>query len=549
MSRRTAPEELRGSYDVVVVGAGSAGCALAGRLTEDPSVRVLLLEAGGSDKLLEVQVPAGMYKVWRTRRDWNYTTEEQPGLDGRRLFWPRGKLLGGSSSINAMIYIRGARADYDEWARLTGDPSWSYEQVLPLFRRMEDNARGADGYHGVGGPLRVEDLRSPHPWTTAVVESAVATGHPRNDDFNGPAQEGVGQYQVTQKRGRRWSSADAYLHPAADRPNLTVLTGALTTRVLVEGGRATGVEFRRGGRLHTVRAEREVVLSGGAVNTPQLLQLSGIGPADHLREVGVDVVHDLPGVGGGLQDHPLVPVIWHVRSGRSLTHGDSPSGYARWFGARRGPLSSNLAEAGLFTRSAPELAEPDLQMHFLPVKFWRQAEVDPDVDAFTAAVVLVDVQSRGSVRLRSADPTWAPAIDAGYLTDDRDLEALVTGVEKAREIAGAAPLADVLGEEWSPGGTVHGREALRQKVKDTLESLYHPVSSCRMGTDAQAVVDSRLRVHGIEGLRVADASVMPTLVRGNTNAPTIMIAERAADLILGRAPAERLPAEQLTAAP
>jgi choline dehydrogenase-like flavoprotein len=262
--------------------------------------------------------------------------------------------------------------------------------------------------------------------------------------------------------------------------------------------------------------------------------LSGIGPAAHLREVGVDVVHDLPGVGGGLQDHPLVPVVWHVRSGKSLFRAESPSGYAQWFGARRGPLTSNLAEAGLFTRSAPELPEPDLQMHFLPVKFWKQAEVDPDVDAFTAAVVLVHVHSRGSVRLRSADPTWSPAIDAGYLTDERDLDALVSGVEQARDIAGAGPLANVLADEWSPGGTVRGRDALRASVRDTLESLYHPVSSCRMGTDDLAVVDPTLKVHGLEGLRVADASVMPTLVRGNTNAPTMMIGERAADLILGR---------------
>ncbi|MGY1826915.1 MULTISPECIES: GMC family oxidoreductase [unclassified Blastococcus] len=524
-------------YDVVVVGAGSAGSALAGRLSEDPGLRVLVLEAGGTDDVLEVKIPAGLYKVWRTRHDWNYTTDQQPGLGGRRLFWPRGKLLGGSSSINAMIYVRGARADYDEWAELTGDPSWSYDRVLPLFKRMEDNARGADEWHGVGGPLRVEDLRSPHPWTTAVVEAAVASGYPRNADFNGAAQEGVGRYQVTQKRGRRWSAADAYLHPAASRPNLTVRTGALTTRVLVESGRATGVEYRAGGQLRTVRATREVVLSGGAVNSPQLLMLSGIGPAEHLREVGVDVVHDLPGVGAGLQDHPLVPVVWNVRSGRSLRLAETPVNLARWKVAGRGPLTSNLAEAGLFTRSNPELAEPDLQMHFLPVKFWKQAEVDPDAEAFTSAVVLVRVHSRGSVRLRSADPTWAPAIDAGYLTDERDLDALVSGVEQAREIARAAPLASVLAEEWSPGGTVHGREALRQSVRDTLESLYHPVSSCRMGADDMAVVDPQLRVRGIEGLRVVDASVMPTLVRGNTNAPTIMIAERAADLILGRSPA------------
>ncbi|RZU32547.1 GMC family oxidoreductase [Blastococcus saxobsidens] len=537
MSRRSDEVQVADEYDVVVVGAGSAGSALAGRLSEDPSLRVLVLEAGGSDDVLEVKIPAGLYKVWRTRHDWNYTTEEQPGLGGRTLFWPRGKLLGGSSSINAMIYIRGARADYDEWAELTGDPSWSYDRVLPLFKRMEDNARGADEFHGVGGPLRVEDLRSPHPWTRAVVESAVAAGYPRNEDFNGATQDGVGQYQVTQKRGRRWSAADAYLHPAAGRPNLTVRTGALTTRVLVEGGRATGVEYRCGGRLRTVRATREVVLSGGAVNSPQLLMLSGIGPADHLREVGVEVVHDLPGVGGGLQDHPLVPVVWNVRSGRSLRLAETPVNLAKWKAAGRGPLTSNLAEAGLFTRSRPDLVAPDLQMHFLPVKFWKQAEIDPDAEAFTSAVVLVDVHSRGSVRLRSADPTWAPAIDAGYLTDSRDVDALVCGVEKSREIASAGPLASVLAEEWSPGGTVHGSEALRQSVRDTLESLYHPVSSCRMGTDDQSVVDPQLRVHGIEGLRVVDASVMPTLVRGNTNAPTIMIAERAADLILGRVPA------------
>lgn len=524
-------------FDVIVVGAGSAGCALAGRLTEDPSLRVLLLEAGGSDDVLEVQIPAGLYKTWRTRLDWNYTTEPQPGLDGRKLFWPRGKLLGGSSSINAMIYIRGAAADYDEWAKLTGDDSWSYDHVLPLFRRMEDNARGADRFHGVGGPLRVENLRSPHPWTRAVVQSAVAAGYPRNDDFNGPTQEGVGQYQVTQKRGRRWSSADAYLHPAEGRPNLTVLTGALTTRVLVTDGRATGVEYRRGGQVHTAHATREVVLSGGAINSPQLLMLSGIGPAEHLREVGVDVVHDLPGVGQGLQDHPLVPMVYDVRSGTSLRLAETPLNLAKWKAAGRGPLTSNLAEAGLFTKSDPDLPEPDLQYHFLPVKFWKQAEIDPDVEAFSTLVVLVHVHSRGSVTLRSADPGWPPVIDAGYLTDERDLDALVAGVEKAREIAATGPLSAVLADEWSPGAAVQSREALRETVRNTLESLYHPVGSCRMGTSDGSdgsVVDPQLRVHGIEGLRVVDASVMPTLVRGNTNAPTIMLAERAADLILGR---------------
>ncbi len=521
-------------FDVVVVGAGSAGCAVAGRLSEDPSLKALLLEAGGSDDVLEVQVPAGLYKVWRTRRDWNYTTEPQPGLGGRRLFWPRGKLLGGSSSINAMIYMRGAAADYDEWAQLTGDASWSYANVLPVFRRMEDNARGADEYHGVGGPLRVEDLRSPHPWTRAVVESAVAAGHPRNDDFNGARLDGVGQYQVTQRRGRRWSTADAYLRPAQARPNLTVRTGALTTRVLLSGGRATGVEYRSGGRVHIARADREVVLSGGAINTPQLLLLSGIGPADHLREVGVDVVHDLPGVGSGLQDHPLVPLVWTVRSGTSLRLAESPVNLTRWKALGRGPLTSNLAEAGLYTRSTPEQPEPDLQFHFLPVKFWKQAESTRT--SRRSARCTCWCACTPAARCGCARPIrpGAPAIDAGYLTDSRDLDALVCGVEKAREIAAVGPIAQVLAGEWSPGAAVQGRHALRASVRNTLESLYHPVSSCRMGTDEQAVLDSQLRVRGIEGLRVADASAMPTLVRGNTNAPSILIGERAADLILGR---------------
>ncbi len=367
---------MSGGYDVVVVGAGSAGCALAARLTEDPSLRVLLLEAGGSDKVLEVQIPAALYKTFRTRRDWNYSTEPQPAASQRRVFWPRGKMLGGCSSNNAMIYIRGAAADYDEWAQLTGDPGWSYASVLPLFRRMEDNARGADAFHGTGGPLRVEDLRSPHPWSRAVVESAVAAGYPRNDDFNGARQEGAGLYQVTQRRGRRWSAADAYLHPAQGRPNLELRTGSHVTRVLLDGDRATGIEYVADGRLTQVHAD-QVVLAAGAIGSPQILQLSGIGPADHLRSVGVDVAHDLPGVGEGLQDHPLVPTIWHVREGKSLFRGESPAGYAQWFGARRGPLTSNLAEAGLFTRSDDALAEPDLQFHFLPVKYWQQAGSTP----------------------------------------------------------------------------------------------------------------------------------------------------------------------------
>jgi choline dehydrogenase-like flavoprotein len=524
------------TYDVIVVGAGSAGCVLAARLTEDPGVRVLLLEAGGDDRVDEIQIPAAFSKQFRTRLDWGYSTQEQKHAQGRRLYWPRGKALGGSSSMNAMIYIRGSRHDYDEWAALTGDPRWSYDAVLPYFTRSEDNVRGASAYHGVGGPLRVEEQRSPHRWTFAFLDAAVAAGMPSNPDFNGPEQDGSGLYQVTQRRGRRWSAASAFLRPALERPNLTLRMHALTTRVLIEHGRAVGVEYRADGATHRARAEHEVIVSGGAVNSPQLLLLSGIGPAPHLRDVGVDVVHDLPGVGAGLQDHPAVPVIRRA-VGSSLLDAESLRSIADYYLRRRGMLTSNIGEGGAFFRSRPELEAPDLQLHFAPAKFWAQALYEIDEHGMTIGVTLVRVASRGSVRLRSADPTWAPAIDAGYLEDDADVEALVEGVRRARDVLGGAALERVARDEWLPGADVRGDDALREAVRAGIESLYHPVSSCRMGTDDLAVVDPELRVHGLEGLRVVDASVMPTLVRGNTNAPTIMIAERAADLVAGRAPA------------
>ena len=424
---------------------------LAARLTEDPRCGCCCWKPAAATTPRGAG-PGRALQVWRTRRDWNYTTDPQPGLGGRELYWPRGKLLGGSSSINAMIYIRGGRRDYDEWASspaTTAGPTPTCCRSSAAARTTpaaptRSTASAARSGSRTCAPRTAGRRPSSRPPSRPAI--------PRNDDFNGARQEGVGTYQVTQKRGRRWSAADAFLKPALDRPNLTVRTGAQVTRVLLEatGRPASSTSPTASGT--TVHAGAEVVLAGGAINSPQLLMLSGIGPADHLRAVGVDVAHDLPGVGGGLQDHPLVPTIWHVRSGKSLFRAESPAGYAQWFGARRGPLTSNLAEAGLFTRSSPELPEPDLQYHFLPVKFWRQAEVDPDVDAFTAATVLVHVHSRGSVRLRSADPTWAPAIDAGYLTDRRDLDALVTGMERARDIASVGPLAGVLAEEWSPGG-------------------------------------------------------------------------------------------------
>jgi choline dehydrogenase len=523
-------------YDHIVVGAGSAGCVLAARLTEDPGVRVLLLEAGGEDRRDEVTIPAAFAKQFRTQLDWGYSTEEQKHALGRRMYWPRGRMLGGSSSMNAMIYIRGARADYDEWTSLTGDPGWSYDAVLPVFKRSEDNVRGATHFHGAGGPLRVEEQRSPHPFTRAFLADVAAAGHAPNADFNGERQDGSGLYQVTQKRGQRWSAASAFLRPAMSRPGLVVRTGALASRVLVEGGRAIGVEYRVDGRTERAYADGEVVLSGGAVNSPQLLLLSGIGPAPHLRDVGVDVVHDLPGVGEGLQDHPAVPVVWNAREG-SLKDAEAPRQVAAYYLARKGMLTSNVGEGGAFFRSRPELEHPDLQFHFAPVKFWGQGAYDPDVHAMTVAVTLVHVQSRGRLRLRSADPAWKPAIDAGYLSDERDLEALVAGTRTALEVLQGAELSRFTTDQWFPPAGTTDDDGLRDAVRSSMESLYHPVSTCRMGTDDLSVVDPQLRVHGVEGLRVVDASVMPTLVRGNTNAPTIMIAERAADLLRGRVPA------------
>ena len=520
-------------FDHVIVGAGSAGCVLAARLSEDPGTRVLLLEAGGTDVGQDaITIPAAFASQFRTGLDWGFSTEEQKHAQGRRLYWPRGKVLGGCSSMNAMIYIRGSRHDYDEWAQLTGDRAWSFDGVLPYFLRSEDNVRGASAYHATGGPLRVEEQRSPSPLTRAFLQDLAAYGQEPNDDFNGAEQDGSGLYQVTQKRGERWSAARAFLHPAMGRDNLVVRTGALTTRVLVEGGRAVGVAYRHEGQLKTVHADGEVVLSGGAVNSPQLLMLSGIGPAPHLRDVGVDVVYDLPGVGQGLQDHPSMPVEYGVRA-TTLKDAQAPANVAKYYLAKKGPLTSNVGEGGSFFRSRSDLEHVDMQFHFAPVQYREQGARDAQDDAVTFAVTLVRVASRGAVTLRSADPTWAPAIDGGYLSDEADVDALVEGVRVAREVARGGALGKVVTGESEMTAGLQGDD-LREAVRARIESLYHPVSSCRMGTDDLSVVDSELKVHGLQGLRVVDASVMPTLVRGNTNAPTIMIAERAADLLRGR---------------
>ena len=525
-------------YDYIIVGAGSAGCVLAARLSADSGVSVLLLEAGLADDADEIRAPAAVNRLFQTSYDWNYQTVPQHRAGGRTVYWPRGKVLGGSSSINAMIYIRGNRHDFQAWKDEHGCVGWGYEDLMPYFRRAEDNSRGASPYHGTGGPLAVTDPRYKSQACAAFIAAAQEQGAKANDDFNGPRQDGVGWYQVTQRNGQRCSAATAYLHPALSRPNLTVLTDALVTNVIIEGGHATGVRYLHHGEPQTARANAEVILSGGAVNSPQLLMLSGIGPAEHLIEMGIDVHADLRGVGGNLSDHPVLPVIWSTPKIRSLWEKASNTSLLRWQLTHRGPLTSNVAESGGFAHSEPGLPAPDLQLHVLPAPYQNQGLADPARRAMTVLVGLVDVASRGRIRLRSADPRHRPAIDPGYLSDERDGRALAAGLKLAREFVTARPMAAICSSELAPGAHVRSDAELLDYVRSSVVTLYHPVGTCTMGGDSRwnSVVDLELRVRGVAGLRVVDASVMPVVPRGNTNAPTIAIAERAADLIAGRAP-------------
>ena len=515
------------SYDYIIIGAGSAGCVLANRLTEDGKHTVLLLEAGGEDHEPYLHIPRAWRRLFKSEVDWAYKTARQPALNQRRQFWPRGKVLGGSSSINAMIYIRGHRWDYDHWHEL-GNSGWSFEQVWPYFNKSEHQERGASTYHGKDGPLNVADLRLINPLSEAFVAAGEALGWPRNPDFNGATQEGFGFYQVTQKDGQRHSAAGAYLKPAMKRKNLTVQTRSHVTQLLFEGRRALAVSYLREGQTFVTHAKRELILSAGAINSPQLLLLSGIGPPEMLQALEIPVVHALPGVGQNLQDHPVAYVDYECTAPISITGWETATNRAQYEKSRQGVYTSNITEAGAFIRTDPTLPIPDLQFHFTPFH-----ALPIDGHGFSFAPTLLRPQSRGTITLASPDPFAAPIIDPNTLSSHADQQALITGVHLSRQLAHTAPFAPYRGREMEPGGWCRTESALLEFVRQRTGTMYHPVGTCKMGHDNMAVVTPELRVHGMENLRVVDASIMPTIVGGNTNAPTIMIAERAADWIRG----------------
>ena len=538
-------------YDYIIIGAGSAGCVLANRLTADGKTRVLLLEAGPKDNSLMVKMPAGVGGLISNKNDynWGFWTEPEPNLDNRRLWWPRGRGLGGSSSINGMIYIRGHARDYDQWRQM-GLTGWGYADVLPYFKRAESFEGGADAYHGGVGPLHVSRASSKNPIYSGFVEAGVGAGYLRTGDFNGFQQEGFGPYQLTIKNGQRWSASAAYLRPiVGQRANLTVEVAARTTRILIENGRATGVEFVQADQTRQVYADAEVILSAGAVQSPHILQLSGVGDPDRLRETGVNVTHALKGVGENLQDHLDVILSWetpNVKTAYSastginrLTTGLNYMLFGQGFGRQQ------FLEAGAFLKSRPDLDRPDLQLHCVLAIMKDHGKQSVPKDGFSIHVCQLRPESRGRVGLSSADPMADPAIFANYLATDEDRRALREGTKMVRDVAEGAPLKDIRGVEVEPGAGVVSDTDIDAWIRRSAETIYHPVGTCRMGVagDAMAVVDGELKVQGLAGLRVIDASVMPTLVGGNTNAPTIMIAEKAADLILGKAllPAEEAP--------
>lgn len=527
-------------FDYVIVGGGSAGCVLANRLSADAKTRVCLLEAGPADTSPFIHMPTGIIPVIRSKTlNWHFWTTPQKACADRPLYWPRGKTLGGSSSINAMCYIRGHAADYDHWASL-GCEGWSYREVLPLFKLAENFEPGTDEFHGTGGPLNVARHRYINPLMNAFVQAAEQAGHRRNHDFNGAEQEGVGYYHVMQKDGERCSNARAYLKDIGHRENLTVITEAQATRVLFEGKRAVGVRYLRGGLYHEAYAAREVILSAGAIGSPHLLLLSGVGPAEELKAQGVEVVHDLPGVGRNLQDHLDIHITWLEKTRHAVSF--HPRSLLRslrdlflYIFGRRGEFTSNYAQAGGFFKSDPSQAIPDLQWHFVPFVFSKHGhDLMPVLKhyAYTLMTCFLRPESRGSITLASGDPLAPPRIDANYLATERDLEALVSGFKKAREVLSQPAFAAHGLREFEPGASVRTDDEIRDYIRRRAETVYHPVGTCKMGVDAMAVTDPRLRVRGLQGLRVVDASIMPTLVGGNTNAPTTLIGERGARMIL-----------------
>jgi len=529
---------MAADYDYIVVGGGSAGCVLAARLSEDRATRVLLIEAGPPDRSLWIHLPIGYGKtMWSERYNWRFHTDPDPQMNGRRIYWPRGKTLGGSSSINGLIYIRGQHADYDHWAAL-GNRGWSWDECLPYFRRAEANQRGSDAWHGADGPLKVSDIAEPHPLIESFIAGAGQQGVPRNDDFNGARQEGAGYYQLNTHRGWRCSSATAYLSPAIGRPNLQVVTEAQVMRLELDGARVTGVRFRQHGQVHDVSCAAEVLLSAGAIQSPQLLQLSGIGAPDLLQRHGIAVRHALPGVGENLQDHLQHRLIFECS--QPITTNDQLNSWTgrmriglQWLLRRAGPLAVGINQGGCFMRALPESTRPDIQFHVATLSAdMAGGQVHP-FSGFTMSVCQLRPESRGHIRIRSADPFEPPEMQPNYLSTELDRRTALAGLRAVRAVAGSAAMQPLVRREVKPGPDAADDAALLEFCRNHGATIFHPSGTCAMGPDpaAGAVLDERLRVHGLAGLRVIDASAMPTLVSGNTHAPVVMMAEKAVDLI------------------
>ena len=533
------PNVISTTWDYVIVGAGSAGCVLANRLSADGRVTVLLLEAGPPDRYPWIHIPIGYAKtMFHPVYNWCFKTEPEAGMNGREIYWPRGRTLGGSSAINGLIYIRGQREDYDEWAAL-GNAGWDYESVLPYFRKLEHNVRGASEWHGVDGPLWASDIGAKHELIEAVIAAGGEIGIPRNDDFNGATQEGVGYYQLTTRHGLRCSTATAYLRPAHRRRNLRIEANARATRIAFEGRKAVGIVYRQAGREITATAGREVILAAGALQSPQLLQLSGIGPAALLEGFGIPPVLALPGVGENLQDHLQARVIF--RCTKPITTNDILNSWprtltmgAQYVFARSGPMAVGINQGGIFARTDPALGRPDVQFHVATLSSDMAGSSVHKFSGFTMSVCQLQPESRGYVRLKSPDPLAAPAMQPNYLSTHRDQATLIRGIRLARTLAGTRALAPYVAREYRPGPAASRDEDILEFAKNTAGTIFHPSGTCKMGpaADPMAVVDQNLRIHGLDGIRVVDCSIMPTLVSGNTNVPVVMIAERAADLIL-----------------